>query len=88
MISPQFAHVTNSQDFSPRVDSSEHEGIDLADRVILSDSSCNWMRMPGRPLAIGLPAFNPSPARGAAVFHNGRLVRPVQFVGSSDLGVA
>lgn len=88
MISPQFAHVTNSQDYSPRADSQEHEGIDLADRVILSDNSCNWMRMPGRPLAVGLPAFSPISANGAGVFHNGRLVRPVQFVGSSDLGVA
>ncbi len=89
MVQPKFFQAISSQDYSDRKLAVTEDGRYGVDQVTLGQAGFpEWMPRRNAYQMVGLPAFSQVCDQPATMFHNGRIIRPVVFTASSDLGLA
>lgn len=89
MVQPKFFQAINTQDYSDRKLALTEDGHYGVDQVTLGQSDFpEWTLRRRSPQLVGMPAFAQVCDQQATMFHNGRIIRPVVFTASSDLGLA
>lgn len=87
MIHSNFGQSITPQNGTDRVADAPECQMNLTDRVTIMGPP-EWMPVRRAPQLVGMPAFANVRDSHAPMFHNGRAIRPVEFLASSDLGVA
>ena len=87
MIHSNFGQSVTPHNGSERTPDAAHDLMNLSDRVTIMGPP-DWRPLRRAPQLVGMPAFANVRDVQTGLFHNGRMIPPVEFVASSDLGVA